>query len=282
MAHEEHRISGEPRSQTKKKARKGRQPSRLHFVKVAVTRSRAHFPVRDAQDERFIRAHVMNDYLQQKLKSSKPRSTLPTVSKLSDHLSQFRLLSRGKQKISHRETKKAISDERTLTSISAPTKMRAITPKDPQSLRDVVSAWSLANSVQCNFPSPINVSTPGTLALVEYYYHSFWENSLAVNPEGIWMSVAISDPVIFHATLCRVALHKFQTRGGPQASSYFWHRGEAMRLISQNLADPGQATSDATIGAVAILSASDNSVSPSILIRRLHAVYANKLSPIAM
>lgn len=36
--------------------------------------------------------------------------------------------------------------------------------------------------------------------------------------------------------------------------------GEAIRLISHNLADPGQATSDATIGAVAILSASDNSV----------------------
>ena len=281
MAHEEHRISGEPRGQTKKKARKGRQSSMLHFVKVAVTRSRAHFPVRDAQEERFIRAHVMKDYLQQKLKSSKPRSTPPAVSKLSDHLTQFRLTSRGKQKGSRHGTK-VTSDEGALTSISAPTTVRAIMPKDSQSLRDVVSAWSLANSVQCNFPSSINVSTPGTLALVEYYYHSFWENSLAVNPEGIWMSVAISDPVIFHATLCRVALHKFQTRGGPQASSYFWHRGEAMRLISQNLADPGQATSDATIGAVAILSSSDNSVSPSILIRRSHTVHANKFSLIAM
>ena len=265
MAHEEHRISGEPRGQTKKKARKGRQPSTLHFVKVAVTRSRAHFPVRDAQEERFIRAHVMKDFLQQKLKSSKPRSTPPAVSKLSDHLIQFRLVSRVKQKGSSHGTKKVISDKGTLTSISTPTKMREIMPKGPQSLHDVVSAWSLANSIQCNYPSPINVSTPGTLALVEYYYHSFWDNSLACNPEGIWMSVAISDPVIFHATLCLVALHKSQTRGGPQTSSYFWHRGEAMRLISQNLADPGQATSNATIGAVAILSASDNSVSPSIL-----------------
>ena len=79
------------------------------------------------------------------------------------------------------------------------------------------------------------------------------------------MSVAISDPAMFHATLCLVALHKVQTRGGPpQSKSYFWHRGEAMRLISQNLADPEKATSDATIGAVSILSASDNSVSRSI------------------
>ena len=263
MAHEEHRISDKPRGQTTKKARKRRQPPTLHFVKVAVTRSRAHFPVRDAQQERFIRAHVMHDYLQQKFKSSKPRNASSTVSKLSDHLIQFRTLSKEKQKRSRRGTKEVISDERT----SAPTKMRAIMPKDPQSLRDVVSATSLTNSILGNFPSPIK-STPGTSALLEYYHHSFWENSFAVNPEGTWMSVAITDPAVFHATLCRVALHKFQTRGGPQASSYFWHRGEAMRLISQNLADPGQANSDATIGAVAVLSTADNSVSLSIVMDR--------------
>ena len=262
MAREERRISGESRRRTTKKARKGRQTPTLHFVKVSVTRSRAHFPVRDAQEERSVRAHVMNDYLRQKkLKSSKPRSTSSAVSKLSDHLIQFHLLSQGKQKGSRRGTKEVISDERT----SAPTKMRPIMSKDPQGLRDVVSARSLTNSVLGDYPSPINISTPGVSALLEYYHHSFWENSLAVNPEGIWMSVAISDPVMFHATLCRVALHKSQTRGGPSASSYFWHRGEAMRLISHNLADPRHAMSDATIGAVAILSSADNSVSLSIL-----------------
>ena len=262
MANEEHRISGEPRGQTKMKTRKERQSLALHFVQVAVTRSRAHYPVRDAQEENSIRAHVMKDNLQQKLKSSKPRSTSPAVAKLSDHLIQFRLLS-GKQKGSHRGTKEAISDKRS----SPPSKMRAIMPKDPQILHDVVSAGSLADRILCDFPSPIN-STPGTSALLEYYHHSFWDNSLAVNPEGIWMSVAIADPAMFHATLCLVALHKFQTRGMPQASSYFWHRGEAMRLISQSLADPGQAISDATIGAVSILSASDNSVSRPILVDR--------------
>lgn len=139
-------------------------------------------------------------------------------------------------------------------------------PKDHRGSRDVASPVSLAKSILCSFPSPVYTSSLGTLALLEYYYHSFWDNSLAVNPEGKWMSVAISDPAIFHATLCLVALHKVQTYGGPHANSYFWHRGEAMRLISHNLADPGQATSDATIGAVAILSASDNSVSLSIFL----------------
>ena len=257
MANQEQGFSGE----SGKEARNGRQPSKLHFVKVAVTRSRAHFPVRDAQEERFIRAHVMKDYLQQKRKSSKPRSTLPAVSKLSDHLIQFSLPSRGKRKRPRPGTKEVISGDRTLTSVLAPAKMRAIMPKDSQKMHDAVSARSLANRILSSFCPPINVSTPGTLALLEYYYHSFWDNSLAVNPEGMWISVAISDLAMFHATLSLVALHKFQTRGGPQASSYFWHRGEAMRLISQNLTDPGQATSDATIGAVAVLSASDNAVS---------------------
>ena len=268
MASQEHEISDESGGQTRKEARNGRQPSKLHFVKVAVNRSRAHFPVRDAQEERFIRAHVMKDYLQQKRKSSKPRSTLPVVSKLSDHLIQFSLPSRGKRKRPRPGTKEVIPGDRNLTSALAPAKMRAIMPKDSQKMRDVVSARSLANRILSGFSPPVNVSTPGTLALLEYYYHSFWDNSLAVNPEGMWLSVAVSDLAMFHATLSLVALHKFQTRGGPQASSYFWHRGEAMRLISQNLADPGQATSDATIGAVAILSASDNAVSLPILLER--------------
>ena len=237
----------------------------MHFVNLAVNPSKAHLSVRNAEEERSIRAHVMKDYLQRKVKSSKPAVTSPAVSTLSDHLGRFRLPKRRKRTRSSHGTKEVGADERTSTSASAPTKMIAIMPKDHQSLRDVVLARSLANKVLCIVPSPIDTLTPETLALLEYYHTSFWDNSLAVNPEGKWMSVAISDPAMFHATLCLVALHKVQTRGGPQVTSYFWHRGEAIRLISQLLADPGQATSDATIGAVAVLSASDNSVSLSVL-----------------
>ena len=262
MAHEEHRVSIEPRGQTTEKAREWRQPSTLHFVNVAVTPSRAHFPVRDAKEEKSIRAHVMKDYLRQSVRFSKPGNTAPAVSKLSDHLNHFRLPLGGKRKGSRRGTKDVGSDGRTLA--SARTKTRAIMPKDHESLRDVVLSRSLANKTLSNFPSPISISTPGTIALLEYYHCSFWDNSLAVNPEGKWMAVAASDPAMFHATLCLVALHKVQTSGEPRTRSYFWHRGEAIRLISQNLADPEQATSDATIGAVAVLSASDNSVSVCI------------------
>lgn len=262
MAHKEHRISTEPKGEATEKAREWRQPSTLHFVNLAVSASRAHFPVRDAKEDTSIRAHVMKDYLQQRVRSSKPDNTLPAVSKLSDHLNQFRLPLGGKRKGSRRGTKETGSNER--TSASALTKTRAVTPKDHESLRDVVLSRTLAYNILSNIPSPIKTSTPGTIALLEYYHCSFWDNSLAVNPEGKWMSVAASDPAMFHATLCLVALHKVQTQVEPQAKSYFWHRGEAIRLISQNLADPKQATSDATIGAVAILSASDN-VFPCVL-----------------
>ena len=261
MPLEEHKIFSKL-SQTSKKARKRRQDSKFYFVNVAVTPSRAHVPVRDAQKERCIRAHVMKDYLQKNLGPPKPSITSPDISQLSERLIQFSLPSRKTQQQSRRRSKKVDSNESALTSASAPKRMRALIPKFQQSLPEVALAKSLANNLLCKFPSTINTSTPGTMTLLEYYYHSFWDNSLAANPEGQWMSTAISDPVMFYATLCLVALHKTQASDGPQASSYLWHRGEAIHRISQNLADPRQATSDATIGAVAILSASDNSVSP--------------------
>lgn len=157
----------------------------------------------DAHEERYIRAHVMKDYLRQKRKSSKPGDTSPAASKLSDHLIQYR------------------SDALTSTSAPAPRKMRVVMLKDRQGLRDVVSPRSLADSILCDFPSPINTSPPGTLALLEYYHHSFSDNSLAANLERKWMSVAISDPAMSHATLCLVALQKAQTCRGPQANAYF-------------------------------------------------------------
>ena len=267
MAHREQRIPGKPRDQTTEQAREGRQPTDLHFVTVAVNPLRGHFPVRKAEDERSIRAHVMRDYRRQKKRAVEPIHSSPADSKLSDHLIQFRVPLRGKRKVSRRGTNEASLDEYTSTSASSPRKTRALMPKDQQqSLRKVVLSRSIVHNALYNNLSPFNTSTPEASALLHYYYHSYWDNSLAVNPEGQWMCVAASDPAMFHATLCIVALHKAQTRGGgPQANSYFWHRGEAMRLISQNLTDPTEAISDATIGAVAVLSASDNSVSLYLL-----------------
>ena len=229
------------------------QLSTLHFVDVTVTSSRA-VPVRNPEQERSIRAHVMRDYLQQKAKSPKSRNTSSALSRLSDHVNRFRLPSRPDHKRSRHGSKKLNSDQHAST-------LKPVVPKSHQSLHEVVLARSLANDTLPAVPSPINISTPGTLSLLEYYHTSFWDNSLACNPEGKWLSVAVSDSAVLHATLSLVAIHRFQTSGGPQTNSYLWHRGEAMRLVSKSLADPAHATSDATIGAVSILSTSDNSVS---------------------
>ena len=267
MAPERHTISGLAKDQTAQRARKSMQPSKLHFVNVAVRPSRAHFPVRDAEAESSIRSHVMKDYIQQKHRPSKPRNSSQAAPNLSDHLTQFRLPAAPNREGSRQRTKKVKIDERTSDSSSRPPKRRAIIPKARGNLQDIdnVSAISLADSLPFNIPSPINLSVLGTSALLEYYHTSYWDNSLAVNPEGQWIAVAISDAAILHATLSLVSLRKCQTHEEPLADSYFWHRGEAMRLISRNLADPDQATSDATVGAVAVLSASDNNVSPPYL-----------------
>ena len=236
-------------------AKKGTQNAALHFVNLALTSSSARLPVRNAEEERLRRSHVMKDYLRQKVQSPQSRGVTPVITSFSDHVNRFRLQN---SKQSRRRTKQAAKQH---GSASSQKRSRELIPKDAQSLDEMLLARSLANDTFHNVQSPIDITTPGTLALLEYYHTSFWDNSLACNPEGQWLSVALSDPAMLHATLCLVALHKIQTHGGLEADAYFRHRGEAMRLISRSLADPAHATSDATIGAVAVLSSSDNSVS---------------------
>ena len=248
--------------QATEKAKEYGQPTLLHFVNVAARASRGSLYSRNAEQGSKIRAHVMRNYLEQKSKPSTRRDRSPPVLlKLSDHLNQFRLPPQRQRKGSNRETKQAFSGAHIADPAPARVKIKTIMPKNYQVLHEPMLVKPLGTDSLFKIPTPTSISKAETSTLLEYYHTSFWDNSLACNPEGNWMSIAISDPAIFHATLCLVALHKSQTRGAPQAKSYFWHRGEAMRLISRSLADPGQATSDATILAVAVLSSSDNSVS---------------------
>ena len=213
-----------------------------------------HHSARNAMEEKNIRAHVMRHYLQHRSVATKSPLIPPAVSNFSDHMIRFPLLSR-------RGRKRPSAKFKRTTSATTQKAKRVIQPRCIQDLQEAVLAKSLEDGVFGSLPSPIDTSRTDTSALLEYYHTSFWDNSLAVNPEGQWLSVAISDPAMLHATLCLVALHKLQTHGGGDATSYFWHRGEAIRLVSKNLTEPGQAASDANIAAVAILSASDNSVS---------------------
>lgn len=125
---------------------------------------------------------------------------------------------------------------------------------------DRPSSWSPLHDLDMLDPFrtfPLDISKPDIL-LLEYYHSSFWANSYACNPEGRWMSVAWTDPAIIHATLCLVIIHRRDCLSIDISRDYFKHRGHAMKSIAGRLSDPKEAISDATIGAVAILSSSDH------------------------
>lgn len=109
------------------------------------------------------------------------------------------------------------------TSASSSVEPRRIMPKPHQSIDELVLARSLADNMNHSFSLHISTPTPGTSALLEYYNTSYWDNSLANNPEGVWLSIASSNPAMFHSTLCVVALQKTQIYGDAHAkSSYLW------------------------------------------------------------
>jgi len=117
----------------------------------------------------------------------------------------------------------------------------------------------------------IDLSDSETLSLLQYYHTSFWANSYACNPEGFWLSTALMDPAMIHATLGLVAIHRRDLFSYNLSQTYFKHRGEAIKLIAHRLSDPDQAVSDATIGAVAILSTSDNGFDWSSEVQKHHS-----------
>ena len=210
------------------------------------------------EDERVITTHVTRSNVRQSSDPGNPRDTSRSPAKFSDHLNRFRLVARkGPKRV--RRSERVSSDR--LDSTTGTPQRRPILPKGPQILSQITLARSLADHRLHSRPLPIDISTPGTLSLLEYYHTSFWDNSIANNPEGKWMTVATCHPALLHATLCVVALHKVQIHGRVHAPLYLWHRGEAIRLISQKLARHEHATSDATLAAVATLSSADNSVS---------------------
>ena len=252
--------------------RKG-PPSALHFVNVAVEGPSSSRPVRSSHDEASIRAHVMKDYLRQKTHPNESTKSPPTVSDLSGHVLRFRLSTPSKERPRRRGVKDAdLKATRQRLHVLAPK------GREQEGVEELVPARPLWNDLLYSVRPPIDVSIPGTGCLLDYYHHSYWDNSLAVNPEGQWMTVAISDPLMLHATLALVAQHKIQNHAGREMKTYFWHRGKTLRLISRNLSSSEQAVSDATVAAIAVLSAADNSVSRtsagvrSIYYRGYHAI----------
>lgn len=69
---------------------------------------------------------------------------------------------------------------------------------------------------------------------------------------------------MFHATLSLVSQHEALRRRTPASRAFYFHRGEAIRFVTARIGDAVQAISDATIGAVAVLSITD--VSKALLL----------------
>ena len=88
-------------------------------------------------------------------------------------------------------------------------------------------------------------------------YTTYWTNSLANNPTGVYLSFAATDPAMLHATLSLMSQHEAFMRREPPSRPFYFHRGEAIRIITERIGNDMEAVSEATIGAVAVLSVTD-------------------------
>ncbi|KPI42640.1 uncharacterized protein AB675_2113 [Cyphellophora attinorum] len=92
--------------------------------------------------------------------------------------------------------------------------------------------------------------SPATQSLVHYYLQDYWTNSTAVNPDGVWTSITLTDMAMLHAKLSLVALHRLDrfaaaskssdVQKGRQSSldlraAHLYHRGQAISLIQARL-----------------------------------------------
>ena len=217
----------------------------LHFI--ALTGS-AIYGKHDPEQRRTIRSAVMKDYLRQSTEPQQPKGAA-VKDDIRNHIGRFR--SSQKRKVRHG----------TIADVHQPSSrtFRRLKPIERDKSITDSSALITAGSIE-SLPMTLPIESPNseTMDLLEYYHVSFWENSFAGNPEGIWLSITLSDAALFHANMCLVAQHRRASRNSFNSSIYYWHRGEAMRIIGNRLDSQDEATSDATIAAVAILSNADN------------------------
>ena len=83
-----------------------------------------------------------------------------------------------------------------------------------------------------------------------------WDPGNGQNPlTKIWVPYALTDPVLFLATLNFAAVHLDILYGRYSSPITLFHKGETIRQINARLQDPSKALTNTTIGAVAMLAA---------------------------
>jgi hypothetical protein len=70
---------------------------------------------------------------------------------------------------------------------------------------------------------------------------------------GSWITLALTDGALLHATLSNVAWKLDTLRGLEESPECLYQQGQAIRLVNERLHDPAQGTSDTAIGTVATL-----------------------------
>ena len=84
---------------------------------------------------------------------------------------------------------------------------------------------------------------------IQYYFENMsWKLTMPKNP---WLSYAITDEALLHATIFHSAAHYHRSTNQRMGRESFNHLGLAMRMVRERLQDPDQATTEATIGTIA-------------------------------
>ena len=225
----------------------------LRFVAVSGQKSRTGA---DKGERRSVRAFVMRDYLRNKNDPNWNFTPAKVTDRMTSHISRFRS-SRPESATTPRKRKTATTRGQRVESSSS---QRLLIPATG-AMADQSSTVSSPHDLDMMDPFgtlAVDVGDADTRDLLQYYQTTFWANSYACNPEAQWISVALMDPAIIHATLSLVAIHRRDCFSFDLSKVYFKHRGEAMKIVAQRLSNMHQSLTDETIGAVALLSSSDN------------------------
>ncbi|OAP60340.1 hypothetical protein AYL99_05342 [Fonsecaea erecta] len=223
---------------------------------VAVSGQKAH-PTTDKKERSSVRAFVMRDYLRQKSDPTSKFTPANVGERMTSHISRFRS-ARPSSTVKPRKRRMVATRDR--RSEGKPKGQRLIVPAPAESHeeRSRTSRLHDLDSLDPFSTLDVDLAGPQTQSLLQYYQTSFWANSFACNPEARWISVALMDPAIIHATLSLVAIHRRDCFSMDLTKVYFKHRGEAMQIVARRLSNLQESLSDETIGAVALLSSSDN------------------------
>lgn len=222
-----------------------RSPSQSHLHFVTITGPSSLLRA-ESDGHQSLRSLVMQSYARHKNDPNWKFSPASISTDIKTHVSRFKTAERLKPLKRSKRRRKADS---TRNSLVRPRHIASAAPAPQVHDLDMLDPFHTLS---------VDLSESETLSLLQYYHVSFIANSHACNPEGKWLSTALMDTAILHATLALVAIHWRDKVATDTSSLYFKHRGEAMKIIVRRLSMANHAISDATIGAVALLSSSDN------------------------